>query len=350
MNQNCSQNRQMTLASRPIGAPSAENSKLLIGPIPEIGEGQLLLRTVYLSLDPYMRGRMSEVDSYAKPVAIGEVMVGGTVNRVVASKHPDYQEGDWVLAYTVGWQDYGVSDGSRLLKLEPSVAPVSYALGVLGMPGFTGYMGLLDIGKPKAGETVVVAAATGPVGATVIQIGKLMGCRVVAIAGDDKKCRFAHEKLGADVALNHKDPDFAQKLAAACPNGIDIYFENVGGEVFKAVLPRLNSCARIPLCGTISSYNKRELPLDTGPDYLNWAWSILLVKRVTVRGFISFDDYGSRYGEFAEQMGQWVAEGKIQYLEQIVDGLENAPEFLKGLLEGKNFGKLVVRVGPDALG
>ena len=347
MNQNYAQNRQMTLASRPIGAPSAENFKLLIGPIPEIGEGQLLLRTVYLSLDPYMRGRMSDAPSYAEPVAVGGIMVGGTVNRVVASKHPDYQEGDWVLSYTVGWQDYGVSDGSLLFKLDPSMAPVSYALGVLGMPGFTGYMGLLDIGKPKAGETLAVAAATGPVGATVVQVGKLMGCRVVAIAGDDKKCRFAREKLGADVALNHKDPDFAQKLAVACPNGIDIYFENVGGEVFKAILPRLNPCARIPLCGTISGYNRSELP--PGPDYLGWAWSILQVRRVAVKGFIIFDDYGPRYGEFAEQMGQWLAEGKIQYLEQIVEGLENAPEFLKGLLEGKNFGKLVVRVGPDDL-
>lgn len=347
MNQNRTQNRQMTLASRPVGAPGADNFKLKTAPIPEIADGQVLVRTVYLSLDPYMRGRMSDEKSYAEPVAIGGVMVGGTVNRVVASKHPDYAAGDWVLNYTTGWQDYSVSDGSMMFKLDPAAAPVSYALGVLGMPGFTGYMGLMDIGKPKAGETLVVAAATGPVGLTVVQVGKLMGCRVVAIAGDDEKCAFARDKLGADAALNHKDPDFARKLAEACPNGIDIYFENVGGLVFKAVLPLLNFSARIPLCGTVSSYNASELP--AGPDYLDKAWTILQTRRVAVKGFIIFDDYGPRYGEFAQQMGKWLAEGKISYLEQIVDGLEKAPEALKGLLEGKNFGKLVIRVGPDEL-
>ena len=251
------------------------------------------------------------------------------------------------MNYSTGWQDYSVSDGSLTFKLDPAKTPVSYALGVLGMPGFTGYMGLTDIGKPKAGETLVVAAATGPVGATVIQVGKIKGCRVLAIAGDDKKCAFARDKLGADVVLSHKDPDFAKKLADACPDGIDIYFENVGGKVFRAVLPLLNPSARIPLCGTVSGYNNTQLP--SGPDHLDWAWSLLLTRRVLVKGFIIFDDYGPRYGEFAEQMGAWLAEGKINYLEEIVDGLENAPEALKGLLEGKNFGKLVIRVGPDDL-
>lgn len=345
--QNHTENRQMTLAARPIGAPSAAHFSLKTAPIPEVAEGQLLLRTVYLSLDPYMRGRMSDAASYAEPVAIGGVMVGGTINRVVASKHPNYKVGDWVLSYTVGWQDYAISDGTFLFKLDPSAAPVSHALGVLGMPGFTAYMGLLDIGKPKAGETLVVAAATGPVGATVVQIGKLMGCRVVAIAGSNEKCGVAREEFGADVALNHNDVDFAENLAAACQDGIDIYFENVGGRVFKSVLPLLNPNARIPLCGTVSGYNDSEL--SEGRDYLNWAWSTLQTKRVAVKGFIIFDDYGDRYGEFAEQMGQWVAEGKIRYLEQIVDGLESAPEALKGLLEGKNFGKLVIRVGQDEL-
>lgn len=347
MKQGKFENRQMTLASRPVGAPGAEHFSMKVSPIPEVGEGQLLLRTVYLSLDPYMRGRMSDAKSYAEPVGIGEVMVGGTINRVVTSRHPDYQPGDWVLSYGVGWQDYGLSDGTFLFKLDPSMAPVSHSLGVLGMPGFTGYMGLMDIGRPKAGETLVVAAATGPVGATVVQAGKLLGCRVVAIAGDAKKCQVAREELGADVALNHKDDDFAQQLAEACPNGIDIYFENVGGKVLKAVLPLLNTNARIPLCGTVSGYNDSALP--EGPDYLGQAWSTLLVKRASVKGFIIFDDYGHRYDEFAEQMGKWVAEGKIHYLEQIVDGLENAPQWLNGLLEGKNFGKLVVRVGPEEL-
>lgn len=347
MNQNRTENRQMTLAARPTGAPGPTHFSLKITPIPEPTEGQLLLRTVYLSLDPYMRGRMSDADSYAEPVAIGGVMVGGTVSRVVISKHPDYHAGDWVLSYTTGWQDYAISDGTFLFKLDPAVAPVSHALGVLGMPGLTAYMGLLDIGQPKAGETLVVAAATGPVGATVVQIGKLMGCRVVAIAGDDEKCHTLREEFGVDAALNHKDIDFAEKLAEACPDGIDIYFENVGGRVFKAVLPLLNPNARIPLCGTVSGYNDSALP--EGPDYLNWAWSILQTKRIAVKGFIIFDDYGHRYDEFSKQMGKWVAERKIRYLEQIVDGLENAPSALQGLLEGKNFGKLVIRVGQEEL-
>lgn len=345
--QNSTENRQMTLASRPIGAPSHDNFSLKITSIPEVNDGQLLLRTVYLSLDPYMRGRMSAADSYAEPVAIGNVMVGGTISRVVNSKHPDYKVGDWVLAYTSGWQDYAVSDGTFLFKLDPSFAPVSHALGILGMPGFTAYMGLMDIGKPKAGDTLVVAAATGPVGATVVQIGKLMGCHVIAIAGSDDKCHIAANDFGADIALNHKDEDFAKKLAAACPNGIDIYFENVGGKVFKAVLPLLNARARIPLCGTVSSYNDSDLSI--GRDYLSWAWSTLQTKRVKVEGFIIFDDYAEHYPEFAEQMSKWVSEGKINYLEQIINGLENAPDALSGLLEGKNIGKLVIKVGEDEL-
>lgn len=346
MSQNAVENRQLTLASRPAGAPGEDNFNLKISAIPEIEDGQLLLRTVYLSLDPYMRGRMSDAESYAEPVAIGDVMVGGTVNRVVESRHPDYQAGDWVLSYTVGWQDYGVSDGSMLFKLDPSLGPVSYALGVLGTPGFTAYMGLMDIGQPKAGETLVVAAATGPVGATVAQIGKIKGCRVVAIAGGEEKRKHL-ESMGVDVALDHRASDFAEQLAEACPQGIDIYYENVGGHVFDAVLPLLNTNARIPLCGVVAHYNDNELP--EGPDRLSQLMSTILVKRLTVKGFIIFDDYGHRYDEFAEQVAGWVAAGKISYLEQVVEGLEQAPEGLRGLLEGENFGKLVVRVGPDEL-
>lgn len=345
--QNTFENRQMILVSRPTGEPDASNFELKVTPIPEVADGQLLLRTVYLSLDPYMRGRMSDSDSYAKSVELGDVMVGGTVSRVVSSKHPDYKEGDWVLAYSSGWQDYALSDGTSLAKLDPSSVPVSYALGILGMPGLTAYMGLMDIGQPKAGETLVVAAATGPVGATVVQIGKIMGCNVVAIVGSDEKCRITKEDLGADVVLNHKDEDFEEKLAAACPHGIDIYFENVGGKVFKAVLPLLNAKARIPLCGTVSSYNNRELPM--GYDYLGWAWSTLLTKRAKVQGFIVFDDYSEHYPEFLKQVSQWISEGKIHYIEQIIDGLEKAPNALAGLLEGKNIGKLVIRVGDDEL-
>lgn len=347
MQQNKLENRQMTLASRPHGAPSKENFALKVSALPEIQDGQVLLRTVYLSLDPYMRGRMSDAESYAEPVALGATMVGGTINRVVSSKHADFVEGDWVLSYVVGWQDYGVSDGRDLVKLDPAQAPVSYALGMLGMPGFTAYMGLKDIGQPKAGETLVVAAATGPVGATVAQMGKLLGCKVVAIAGGEQKCRFALENLGVDACIDHKADDFAEQLAKACPDGIDIYFENVGGKVFDAVLPLLNTSARIPVCGTIAAYNATELP--AGPDRLGLLMSTILMKRMTVKGFIIFDDYGHRYPEFAKDMAAWLAEGKMHYKEQIIDGLENAPDALRGLLEGKNFGKLVIRVGEDEL-
>ncbi|WP_417607434.1 NADP-dependent oxidoreductase [Oceanimonas baumannii] len=347
MQQSKLENRQITLASRPQGSPDNDNFALNVTAIPEIQDGQVLLRTVYLSLDPYMRGRMSDAESYAEPVALGATMIGGTINRVESSRHAGFSKGDWVLSYVVGWQDYGVSDGTDLVKLDPAQAPVSYALGMLGMPGFTAYMGLKDIGQPKAGETLVVAAATGPVGATVAQIGKLMGCKVVAIAGGEQKCRFALENLGVDACIDHKADDFATQLAQACPDGIDIYFENVGGKVFDAVLPLLNTNARIPVCGTIATYNATGLPV--GPDRLGLLMSTILVKRLTVKGFIIFDDYGHRYSEFASDMATWLAEGKMHYKEQVVDGLENAPEAFRGLLEGKNFGKLVIRVGDDEL-
>ncbi|APE86804.1 Putative oxidoreductase YncB [Vibrio parahaemolyticus] len=302
----------------------------------------MLLRTVYLSLDPYMRGRMSDAESYAEPVALDDVMIGGTVCQVEASNHPGYEAGEWVLAYTVGWQDYAISTGEMVIKLGKEPQNPSYALGVAGMPGFTAYMGLLDIGQPKPGETIVVAAATGPVGATVGQIGKIKGCRVVGIAGGEEKCRYAKEVLGFDECIDHKADDFAQQLKGACYNGIDVYFENVGGKVFEAVMPLLNTSARIPLCGLISQYNATELP--EGTDHLPLLMGKLLTKRIKVQGFIIFDDYGHRYGEFAQDINQWLAEGKIQYREHLVEGLDNAPEAFIGLLEGKNFGKLVVKI------
>ncbi len=268
-------------------------------------------------------------------------MVGSTVCQVEVSNHPDFEVGEWVLAYT-GWQSYAVSNGEGLLKLGKSPSHPSYALGVMGMPGFTAYMGLLDIGQPKQGDTLVVAAATGPVGATVGQIGKLKGCKVVGIAGGEEKCRHAVETLGFDVCIDHKADDFAEQLAAACDKGIDVYYENVGGKVFDAVLPLLNTGARIPVCGLISQYNATELP--EGPDRMYMLMGTLLVKRIKMQGFIIFDDYGHRYDEFATDMSKWLAEGKIQYKEQVVDGLENAPQAFMGLLEGKNFGKLVIKV------
>ncbi|EGQ8061052.1 NADP-dependent oxidoreductase [Vibrio parahaemolyticus] len=335
-------NRRIVLASRPHGAPTTKNFLLeeVAKPVPQAGE--MLLRTVYLSLDPYMRGRMSDAESYAEPVALDDVMIGGTVCQVETSNHPDYEAGEWVLAYTVGWQDYAISTGEMVIKLGKEPQNPSYALGVAGMPGFTAYMGLLDIGQPKPGETIVVAAATGPVGATVGQIGKIKGCRVVGIAGGEEKCRYAKEVLGFDECIDHKADDFAQQLKEACYNGIDVYFENVGGKVFEAVMPLLNTSARIPLCGLISQYNATELP--EGTDHLPLLMGKLLTKRIKVQGFIIFDDYGHRYGEFAQDINQWLAEGKIQYREHLVEGLDNAPEAFIGLLEGKNFGKLVVKI------
>ncbi|KJG05085.1 NADP-dependent oxidoreductase [Photobacterium angustum] len=334
-------NRQLLLASRPVGAPKPENFHLIETSIPTPQQGELLLKAVYLSLDPYMRGRMSDKKSYAEPVGINEVMVGGTVCQVTASHHPEYQVGEWVLAYS-GWQDYAVSNGEGLIKLGMHPTHPSYALGVMGMPGFTAYMGLLDIGQPKQGETIVVAAATGAVGSMVGQIGKIKGCRVVGIAGGDEKCQYAKETLGFDECIDHRAADFAQQLADACTDGIDIYYENVGGKVFDAVLPLLNTGARIPLCGLISQYNATSLP--DGPDRMNMLMGQLLVKRIKMQGFIIFDDYAHRYDEFAQQMSQWLAAGKIHYREDRVEGLEQAPQAFIGLLEGKNFGKVVVKV------
>jgi NADPH-dependent curcumin reductase CurA len=344
MEQNKSINRRIVLASRPKGAPVQDNFRLeeLAAPVP--GEGEVLLRSIYLSLDPYMRGRMSDAPSYAPPVDIDAVMVGGTVCQIEDSRNPDFERGEWVLANS-GWQLYAVSDGSGLTRLGKKPEKPSFALGILGMPGFTAYMGLLDIGKPKSGDTLVVAAATGPVGSTVGQIGKLKGCRVVGVAGGPEKCSYAKETLGFDECIDHKDPDFADMLKQACPDGIDIYYESVGGKVFDGVLPLLNAGARIPVCGLVSGYNATKLP--DGPDRLSLLMGTILVKRIKVQGFIIFEDYGDRYDEFARDMTEMLGTGKIHYREQIVEGLESAPQAFAGLLEGKNFGKLVIKVNNE---
>lgn len=343
MKQDPHRNRRWVLASRPHGAPVADNFRLEEDDIATPGEGQVLLRTVFLSLDPYMRGRMSDAPSYSPPIKMGEVMCGGTVSRVVKSQHPDFAEGDWVLGYS-GWQDYDISGGEGLVKLGDNPPHPSWSLGILGMPGFTAYMGLLDIGQPKSGETLVVAAATGPVGATVGQIGKIKGCRVVGVAGGSEKCRHAVDVLGFDHCIDHHAEDFAEQLAAACPQGIDIYFENVGGKVFDAVLPLLNTSARIPLCGLVSGYNATDLP--PGPDRIPLLMATLLKKRIRLQGFIIGQDYGHRIHEFQQEMEQWIRQEIIQYREQLIEGLENAPDAFIGLLEGKNFGKVVVQIGP----
>lgn len=343
--QNTSHNRRLLLASRPHGAPTIDNFRLETSALPKASAGQLLLRTVYLSLDPYMRGRMSDAPSYAAPVELGEVMTGGTVSKVLESQHADFKAGDWVVART-GWQDYSVVNASNVKKLRgEALKHPSLGLGVLGMPGFTAFMGLLDIGQPQAGETVVVAAATGPVGSLVGQIAKLKGCKVIGIAGGEEKCRYAVEHFGFDRCLDHHSGLLAEQLKHVCSNGIDVYFENVGGAVFDAILPLLNTKARIPVCGLVSQYNATSLP--QGEDRLPLLAATLLRKRIRMQGFIIFDDYGHRYAEFAQQMGEWFAADKIKFREDIVDGLENAPQAFIGLLEGKNFGKLIVRVGKD---
>lgn len=337
-------NRRILLNSRPVGAPTDADFRLEQGAVPVPANGQVLLRTLYLSLDPYMRGRMSDAPSYIAPIGVGELMEGGTVSRIECSKHPDYETGDLVLGFG-GWQDYSLSDGKGLTKLDAQMGKPSLALGVLGMPGLTGYMGLLDIGQPKAGETVVVAAASGPVGSVVGQVAKIKGCHVVGVAGGPKKCRFVVDELGFDACIDRHSDDFADQLKAGCPKGIDVYFENVGGAVFDAVMPLLNVCARVPLCGLIAHYNDTALP--PGPDRLGVLTRRILTRRLKVQGFIVFADYGGRFGEFYEQMSEWVKSGQVKAREDIVDGLENAPRAFIGLLQGRNFGKLVIRVSNE---
>jgi NADPH-dependent curcumin reductase CurA len=336
-------NRQVLLASRPRGEPGPDNFKLVETAVPEPGPGQMLLRTIYLSLDPYMRGRMNAAASYAKRVEVGEVMEGRAVCAVVKSNLPGYKVGDIVVAGT-GWQEYSLSDGDGVQRVDPALGPISYALGVLGMPGLTAYTGLLNIGKPQPGETLVVAAASGAVGSVVGQIARVKGCRVIGIAGGEPKCRFVKEELGFDDCLDHRQPNLAGRLQAACPGGIDIYFENVGGAVFDAVLPLLNPFARIPVCGLIAQYNATELP--AGPDRVPRLMWEILVKRLTFRGFIVWD-YSSQYSDFISDMSGWLREGRVKYREDITDGLENAPRELVGLLRGENFGKKIIRVSPD---
>ncbi|MPZ21415.1 MAG: zinc-binding dehydrogenase [Luteitalea sp.] len=334
-------NRRIVLAARPRGVPTPRDFRLDEAPVPTPNEGQVLLRTLYLSLDPYMRQLMNEIGPiYAPSVRLGEPMAGGTVSNVVASRHPHFRTGDLVLG-NAGWQDYALSDGQDLVPLGEMARP-SLALGGLGMPAFTAYVGLLDIGRLKPGETLVVAAATGAVGAVVGQIAKLEGARVVGIAGGADKCRYAVEELGFDLCLDRREPQLPERLAHACPDGIDVYFENVGGAVFDAVLPLLNIGARVPVCGHIAHYNDEPLPVV--PDPLPLLMSTLLQKRIRMQGFIILDHYANRFDAFRRDMGEWVGAGRVTLREDLVDGLENAPAAFIGLLEGRNFGKLVVRI------
>ena len=297
-----------------------------------------------MSLDPYMRGRMNEGKSYAEPVKLNECMGGGTVSRVVSSNYPKLKAGDFVQTYD-GWQEYAVSPGKHARKLDPALAPISTSLGVLGMPGTTAYMGLLKIGKPQPGETLVVSAASGAVGSVVGQIAKLKGCRVVGIAGTDKKCEYVTNELGFDQCVNHRAPDFREKLKHACASGIDIYYENVGGKVLETVIPLLNFQARVPVCGIIANYNDTSLP--QGTNYLPALMRAVLTQRIKMQGFI-VTDFASDYAEFYDAMGQWIRNRDIIYREDIINGLDNAVTAFQGLLEGKNFGKLLIQLSEDS--
>jgi hypothetical protein len=331
-------NRQIVLRSRPIGAPRPADFALVETPLPRPGDGQVLCRTIYLSLDPYMRGRISAARSYARSVELGQVIVGGTVSEVVESRASGLAPGDIVLGYD-GWQEYAVASASALRRLDPGGPPIATALGVLGMPGLTAYVGLLDIGQPQAGQTVVVSAASGGVGSVVGQIAKIKGCRVVGVAGAREKCEWVVKELGFDACVSHRESDLLGVLGKACPAGIDVYFENVGGEVLKAVLRLINVGARIPLCGLISQYNAVEPP--PGPDLRP-----LLFNRARLQGFI-ISDHLDRVPDFLRDATQWLREGRLKYREDIVEGLARAPEAFIGLLDGRNFGKLLVRVSPD---
>ena len=336
------QSTQILLSRRPVGEPTAADFDTVTVDLPPLADGQVLLRVLYLSLDPYMRGRMSDAESYADPVGLGEVMVGATVCEVLESRAPNRAVGDLVLSYS-GWQTHAVADARAMRRLDPAAAPVSTALGVLGMPGFTAYAGLLEIGRPQAGETVVVAAATGPVGSAVGQIARIKGARAVGIAGGAEKCRALLDEFGFDAAVDHRSPDFRADLAAAVPDGIDVYFENVGGDVARAVLRHLNLYARVPVCGLVAGYNATEAP--EGPDRLDGFMRRVLTKSLTVRGFIQNEFEREHHARFLEEMSAWVRDGQVRYREDVTVGLEHTVEAFTGMLAGRNFGKAVIQVG-----
>jgi NADPH-dependent curcumin reductase len=333
--------RQIVLASRPHGPPTAENFRLEEVPMPPLPRGGLLLRALYLSLDPYMRGRMDDRKSYARSVDIGEAITGESVCEVVTSDREGYAPGDIVLAH-IGWRTHAAWQGPALRKLDPKLAPITTGLGVLGMPGFTAYAGLHVLGKPKAGETVAVAAASGPVGSLVGQLAKMAGARAVGIAGGPEKCRYVIEELRFDACIDHRAADFPAQLAAACPQGIDVYFENVGGAIWQAVLPLLNTYARVPVCGLIAQYSATGQ--DAGPNLLPGTMRAILTKSLTLRGFINTEFVADHYSDFLKLVSAGLKDGRIRYREDVIEGFENAPAAFMGMLQGKNFGKALVRV------
>ena len=330
-------NRRIVLAERPAAYPEPKHFRVEEVPIPQPSEGEALVETVWLSLDPYMRGRMREGPSYATPVQIGGVMTGGVVGRVVESRTPELSVGD-IVDGSLGWQEYAVSRPGALRKVDPDLAPISTAVGVLGMPGMTAYFGFLDVCEPEVGDTVVVSAASGAVGQVVGQIGKIMGCRVVGTAGTDEKVDFIVNELGFDAGINYKTEDVDSALAAACPDGIDAYFDNVGGFVTDAVMQQTNVHARIAICGQISQYNLPE------PELAPRSLGLLVQKQAKVEGFLVFN-FAHRHEHARQRMAEWIRTGQLKYKEDVVDGLENAPDAFIGMMTGENFGKLIVRVG-----
>lgn len=330
-------NRQILLVSRPQGMPAPDNFKLIETELPQINEGEVLIKTLYLSVDPYMRGRMSDAKSYIAPFELDKVLQGGAVGQIIESNHSNYSVGDIVVGL-LGWQDYSVSNGKGLAKINPDLAPVTTALSILGMPGLTAYFGLLDIGDPQPGETVVVSGAAGAVGSVAGQIAKIKGCRVVGIAGQDDKISYLINELGFDAAINYNTvPNLKQALKDACPDGVDVYFDNVGGTITDEVMKLINYQAQIVVCGQIASYN-----LDK-PDIGPRVFTQLIKKSALAKGFVQ-SDYSSRTKEGLTQLAQWFKEGKLSYRENVVTGLENAPQAFLGLFKGENIGKQLVKV------
>jgi NADPH-dependent curcumin reductase CurA len=334
--------REIHLKRRPTGLPSESDFELAQVPVPEPGAGEALVRNIYMSVDPYMRGRMVDRASYVAPFPLGQPLDGGCVGQVVKSNGARLQGGDYVLGFR-GWREYYVSNGSDLTKIDPQLAPIDSYLGTFGMPGMTAYVGLLDIGQPEAGDTVYVSAAAGAVGSVVCQIARIKGCRVVGSAGSDEKVRWLREEAGDDAAFNYKKvADLPAQLGRDCPNGINVYFDNVGGDHLEAALGQMTPHGRIVLCGMISLYNATQpLPGPRNP-------FLAITKRLTLQGFI-VSDHADRRPAFVADMSQWIAQGRIQSKETIVDGIENAPKAFIGLFTGENFGKMLVKIGPDPI-
>jgi NADPH-dependent curcumin reductase CurA len=331
--------REIRLVARPQGFPGEDLFELAEMPIPDPGEGQLLVRNSYFSVDPYMRPRMNDVRSYVAPFTLGEAMTGGAVGRVAASRNPAFREGDWVL-HQLGWREWALSDGSGMRKVDLEGAPISTSLGILGMPGFTAYYGLFELGEPKPGETVFVSGAAGAVGSAAGQMAKIAGCRVLGCAGSAEKVAWLQE-LGFDHAFDYRQSTLRDAVAQAAPDDLDIYFDNVGGDQLEAAIGALRKRGRVVACGSISRYN--DVEAAPGPRNM----FMVVPKRLRIQGYIISDHY-ERFPEFLERAREWVREGRLRYRETVVEGIENAPKAFLGLLRGENIGKMLVKVGPES--